>query len=182
MSVELQLQQLGFSPTFYCRANPDIRNGERLFRYPAGLGREASGPRVAVVPYADAEGWIGHFQGGVGELTGLYCGPTSDRLCVVARGEGYLVDAFNPHAYESVPMTRVEQVWRIPGAEALCVVGNTDIAVYGRQGLVWIARDLAADELRVASVTAERITGEVVDDGHVIDTCFVLDARTGERL
>ncbi|HWZ60950.1 MAG TPA: hypothetical protein VNW46_18340 [Gemmatimonadaceae bacterium] len=180
MSVQFQLQQLGFSPTFYCRANPDIRSGERLFRFPAGPARELVGPRVAVVPYADAEAWIGHFAGGVGDLTGLYCGPTSDQLCVVANGEGYLVEVFNPPKYERVQLVRVQQVWRVPGADALCIIGDTDIALYGRRGLIWAARGIAADALRVTSVTAEHITGDIVDDGSVIDKFFVVDARTGE--
>src|SRR4051812_7119545 len=99
--MAVDFDPLGFAPTYRCEeaflppaGGPVIQFvWRRSSRSTASYGTSGLLIRVEV---DEARKWLGLFEIGISGLTGLYCGPTSRHLCVVAHGNAYVLEAKSP--------------------------------------------------------------------------------------
>jgi hypothetical protein len=171
-----------FRRTYECRSLTELPSSERRPRYYyPGASREGGrdGPILEVRP-EHGEPWIGLFAfGAFGSLgvSGLFTTPHAGRLCVVTRGEGYLVAADDPTSWESVKAWPILDVRPVQARGILVFADYTDLMAYGETGLKWRSR-LVTDYLKITEITDRLIRGE----GYVLGregVSFVVDLATG---
>jgi hypothetical protein len=102
------------------------------------------------------------------------------KLCVVAGGQGYIVNVQAPSEYEIVRPNPIMQVLPIVERRMLVFVGYTDLRAYAPLGLVWQTGRISWDGITVAAVTQEHIMGTVWDPPTGRDIDFMVDLDTGK--
>jgi hypothetical protein len=128
--------------------------------------------------------WLGTFA--FGEVTpkgisGIFTTPDPERLCVVSRGEGYIVSAATPTAWESVDATPIIDV-RLIHAQGIIVFANfTELVAYGSTGLKWRTKRLTWDSLKITEATDTFIKGEFWDIRSEATASFIVDLATGRH-
>lgn len=128
------------------------------------------------------ESWLGTFA--FGRLTpngvsGLFTTPDPQRLCVVARGEGYLVSANTPTVWQPILATPIIDVRPIRAQEIIVFADFTELVAYGQSGIKWRTKRLTFDGLKITEVTDTSITGEFWDIRSEAMASFVVDLATG---
>jgi hypothetical protein len=130
-----------------------------------------------------ARSWIGIFAFGKFGKTGvtrIVSMPDLERLCVVARGAGYVVTAAQPESWEPVQAIPVIDVRTIPGAGLVVFANHTEIMAYDRNGVKWRTKRLAWDGLKIVAVSDQRLFGEYEDVRQEAVQRFEVDLATGE--
>jgi hypothetical protein len=130
------------------------------------------------------EPWVGVFA--FGRLTpkgvsGIFTTPDPDRLCVVAKGAGYLVRADDPSAWEPVAANPVIDVRPILRRGLLVFAEHTRLFAYGPTGLAWRTKQLTWDDLVITEVTDDSIRGEFWDVATESAGSFRVRLATGEH-
>ncbi len=126
--------------------------------------------------------WYGTFA--FGQVTpkgisGIFTTPGRDRLCVVSRGEGYIVSAESPTVWEAVPTTPIIDVRPIRAQRIIVFADHTTLIGYGETGIKWKTERLTWDNLRIIEVTDAFIKGEFWDIRSEMVGTFVVDVATG---
>lgn len=129
------------------------------------------------------EPWLGTFA--FGDVTpkgvsGVFTTPDPDQVCVVSRGEGYLVSVSTPTNWKAVLAAPIIDVRSIPARGIIVFADYTTIAAYGQGGLYWKTLRLSWDGLRITEVTDSSIKGEFFDPSGSMET-FVVDLATGSH-
>lgn len=144
--------------------------------------RARDGLLVAVHPNAGAA-WVGRFQFGdirLSQLNAIQSHPNPNILCVIARGNGYLVDSRDPSKWElalGYPITRAIPV---VSCRLLLLANVTTIAAYGPSGLVWESDRLSWDRFSITKIDGWKAWG-AYDDPDGEERTFQLDLSSGER-
>jgi hypothetical protein len=154
------------------------------YYYP-GASQEGGqdGVIVEVLPQG-GQPWLGTFA--FGDITtkgvcGVFAMPQPHRLCVVARGAGYLVRADDPTEWEVVAATPVLDVRPIRTRSMLVFADYTRLTAYGPTGLKWRTKRLTWDDLTITEVTDELIRGEYWDVLTESSSSFCVDLDTGRH-
>ena len=162
------------------------RHGDLPRYYYPGANRQGGrdGLLVEIRPDHTAR-WVGVF--GFGDVstrtvTGVYSMPDPDRICVVARGQGYVVRAAAPELWELVPAVPVTDVVPIPARSLLVFATFTILLAYGDNGVRWRSQRMSSDGLQIRHVSETTIDGSGVDAASGSDTHFSLDLATGRRV
>lgn len=128
--------------------------------------------------------WIGVFAFGdiSGKGTsGLFTTPDPDRLCVISRGVGYLVDANIPEKWEAIRSIPILDVRLIPSHCIIVFANYTELVAYGLKGIVWRTKRLAWDGLKITEVTGSHICGEYEDVQTEQIGTFMVDLSNGSH-
>jgi hypothetical protein len=143
-----------------------------------GLGTHSEGLVVKFFPSGGAP-WIGNFQGGIANYTGVHEHPNQVHLIVVASGQAYIVD----------PESRL-----LRGKIGAAIVNVYEIVhprllVFDHQGIAfealdptgnrWHTRRLSWDGFRSIAVVGGEIRGEAWDPIDSEWRAFVVDLSTG---
>ncbi len=174
-----------FPHRYECRRLTEFPVSESVPRYCyPGASREGGRDGVLVEVRPDGgQAWVGVFAFGrfaqVG-VSGIFATPDADRLCVVTRGEGYVVSASDPSSWERVRATPVTEVRPLQAQGILLLASFTDLFAYGEAGLLWRTERLVLDGLRIREITETFVTGEGDAPGRGTAT-FCVDLRTGAR-
>ena len=112
-------------------------------------------------------------------VTGVFTTPDPQRVCVVAKGAGYLVSASFPTRWEPVNATPIIDVRPISAHGIIVFASFTDLVAYGQSGIKWKTRRLTWDGLRITDITAKSIKGEFWDIRSEAMATFVVDLTTG---
>lgn len=131
-----------------------------------------------------AAAWVGVFAFGEAwrGKTGVYTHPDARSICVVCRGDGYVVRVDQPTRQHEVLAHPVFDVRAIPALGLLVFVDYTELVAYGAAGLVWRSGRLGLDRVRIMDIVADRIHARTNGwDGDIIDVDVVVDARTGRH-
>lgn len=140
----------------------------------------SEGVVISVVP-AVGERWLGNFQYGNEGASGVFAFPNPDVLCVVARGQGYLVNADRPSVFDLVEANPIKQVLSVPERELVVFVDYTMMVAYGTDGLAWRTGHLSWDGLRITSIGSLSIDGFAWDAPAGKEVRFSVNALTGSH-
>jgi hypothetical protein len=105
--------------------------------------------------------------------------PDSERLCVVARGAGYVVTASKPDVWEAVRAIPITDVRAIPAAGLVVFADYTEMLAYGEDGPKWRTKRLAWDGLKILAVGDRTLMGEYLDIRQDAMQRFEVDLATG---
>lgn len=126
--------------------------------------------------------WTGVFAFGVnGNLTTKAVIPlaNSDRVLVVADGDGFVVREQVPGEFEKVRAVPVRSVHVIESHGIVLLADDISLSAYGERGLVWDTGRIAWGDLRVEYVSGDKISCVAFDIRSEKDIQFTVDARTG---
>jgi len=176
------VQNLAVSEWFTCEVLPGLPGtgpAPHQFRR-EGQRTHSEGLVVRVKP-VDGEPWIGNFQYGDGDVyvSGVFVYSSDQFICVVARGQGYLVCGRRPSEYEIVRSYPIRDVRTIPEKSLIVFADYTELSAYGSKGFAWMTKTLSWDGLKITEVTAERITGVAWDAPANKEVGFSVDVTTG---
>jgi len=128
--------------------------------------------------------WMGTFAFGQISPKGfsaVFATPDSERLCVVAKGEGYIVSADDPRQWEMVRANPIIDVRPIPACGIIVFANFTEMVAYGQEGIRWRTKRLAWDDLKITEVSDTFIKGEFWDIRSEAMASFVVDLATGSH-
>lgn len=105
--------------------------------------------------------WEGEFFRSCGDgLDGAYSTPDQDVLCVVAGGEGYLVNVLRPLEFRMIPFGSVESVFQVSSVPAIVFVGSTDVATYGDADEIWTSERISYDGFQNLQLQGNELRGQ----------------------
>jgi hypothetical protein len=147
---------------------------------------EHDGLWLKVTP-ANGRAWIGVFAHGDSSsstFSRVISPPDPSRMCVVARGRAYVVQADEPEVWEQIPLIPVTDVRLIPEERLLVFSDFIRLAAYDGNGLVWQSPRVCWDGLKIVKVTRDTIEGTGYDPTNSIthESRFVVDLKTGRSL
>jgi hypothetical protein len=179
MSIDVDLT---FPHRFECEPIEEVRGGSGPHLYfPKGQRAGQDGVLLRVQrPMADA--WIGLFAfGNVGDdgVSRILSMPDPEKVCVVAKGAGYLVSAHDPNTWESVRAVPIVDVRSIPHAGVVVFATHTDILAYGESGVRWRTGRLAWDRFKIVSIAQDKLVGEYWEIRDEAMQTFEVDLETG---
>jgi len=128
------------------------------------------------------QAWLGTFAFGQVTpkgVTGVYTTPDPRRVCVVSRGEGYLVNATAPTEWEAIRATPIIDVRSILARLLIVFADYTTLFAYGQTGIVWKTKRLTWDSMEITEVTDAFIKGEFWDIRREATANFTVDLATG---
>lgn len=91
--------------------------------------------------------------------SGLYATPSPSMLCVVARGDAYLIDVTKPQAWSVVPRSPVIDVRPIVDRRLLIFATPWELVALGEHGLAWQTPRIAVDGLRLEDDDGNELRG-----------------------
>jgi hypothetical protein len=178
--------RVGFPHVFECRVLHDLPSSGDLVRYYyPGATREGGrdGLNVEVRPHVGAP-WIGTFAFGDLSRTavsGAYALPDPTRICVIARGQGYVVRADDAMLWELVEAVPVMSTLPLPSKRLLVLATFTELLAYGETGIRWRTKRLSSDGLEISGFTETVIQGKCWDATAGAVKTFSVDLATGRH-
>ena len=158
---------------------------EKHFYFPGASekgGRD--GVLLRIIPVRGTS-WVGTFAFGNDipkAVTGVYSCPDPDSLCVISKGEGYLVSATEPTLWQRIDIYPILDVRIMKDVELLLFSDHTKIAAYDPQGHRWTTKDLSWDGIEITDVTTEQVCGLGWDSPMQRDVEFMVDLQTGKHV
>lgn len=126
--------------------------------------------------------WIGVFAFGLLSPKGLNivlsC-PNPRWLCVVARGEGYFVNADEPLQYQAVQAEPVFSAYAVLRHNLLVFSDYLHLVAYGPKGLIWETPRISWDGLRVEEIDENQIRGKAWSSPKRQYVDFAVDLESG---
>lgn len=145
-------------------------------------GRTVDGGVLFEVISAGGNVWCGLAANGPetvgGALSGLYSTPSPTRLCVVARGAAYLVEADGPEGWEVVPDFPVVAVASAVADRRLVLATPQHVLAVDDSGIAWQSSRLAADGIELGGTADGWIAG-IADPSGVESRVFRVNLATG---
>jgi hypothetical protein len=127
-----------------------------------------------LVSPTDKPEWVGRFEIAYGvppAINGVFATPRPDRICVVAGGQGFVIDVGNPKNYELVRCFPINSVAQSPTMNRMAFADFTGLEAWDANGSVWASRSVATDELMIVHINA----GSLVCRGWEPDFTFEID-------
>ena len=172
-----------FAHSYECEQLTETpRTAPPHYYYPGASTQGGRDGILVEVRPQSGQAWLGTFA--FGQVTpkgvsGIFAMPDPERLCVVSGGEGYIVSAATPTAWEAVRATPIIDV-RSVRAQGIIVFANfTELVAYGPAGIKWRTKRLTWDSLKLTEVTDAFIKGEFRDIRSEAIATFVVDLATG---
>ena len=162
------------------------RLDDRVFYVPRPRSRpEHDGLWLKIHP-ENGKSWIGVFAFGYGSppaFSRVLGSPDRDRVCIVSNGAAYIVKADEPEKWEQIPVMPVLEVRLVAEYQFLVFADFSRLAAYGNKGLAWQSPQVCWDELKITTVTSDRIEGTGYDPTNLGEPRpFAVDIRTGRSL
>jgi hypothetical protein len=173
-----------FPRSYECEIVDELPGGElsRHFYYP-GADLTGGGDGVLIRIAAEETGrWFGTFAFGKvaqSTQTTVLSMPDPYKLCVVARGSGYIVSVRDPRQWENVKAVPIIDVRALPRAGLVVFANLTELVAYDAVGLRWRTGRLSWDGMKLTTVTDEKIVGEYWDLRSDQPQTFEVDVATG---
>jgi hypothetical protein len=112
--------------------------------------------------------------------TGVFSMPNPDYICVIAKGNGFLVPVYDPKKYEIIQAVPIIDGRSILDKKMLIFSTFTDIIAYSVQGLLWRTERLAWNDMKIIKVTNDFLVGEFWDLASDRNQTFIVDVLTGK--
>lgn len=110
------------------------------------------GLMVKVTPKVGPPPWIGVFAFGFPNFlarSGVYSCPDPFVICVVSKGQAYLVPTHDPTVCTAVPSIPVCEIMPLSQYGLLLFADNTTVTAVGKQDVAWKTERLVADDLKI---------------------------------
>jgi hypothetical protein len=173
-----------FSHEYECEELAEMPQPEELPHYYYS-GARARGGRDGLLIDLRPEGgarWLGTFAFGriaPRGVSGIFATPNPKRVCVVAKGAGYLVSTSEPTCWEPVSAVPVIDVRPVKTRGIIVFASFIDIVAYGAAGIQWRTQRLTWEDMRITEITDDSITGEFWDFRSEATGRFVVDLASG---
>lgn len=172
-----------FAADYHCEILEELPNrAARQYYFPGGteLGGRG-GVMVSVQPH-DGEEWLGIFA--VGNLSrrgsnAVLSMPHPQQLCVVSRGQGYIVEVTSAREVEVISMEPILGVVPAPASGLLVMHDFSRVRAYGRDGRAWSTPSISWDGIQFLEVTERALHGTAWDSPNNRHVPFVIDLATG---
>jgi hypothetical protein len=150
--------------------------------FPGGSGLGGRGGLIVRVQPHDGEEWLGIFA--LGEISRLGANavlsmPHPRQLCVVARGQGCIVEITPPREIETISMEPILEVLPAPAPGLVLMHDFSRVRAYGRDGLAWSTPAISWDDIQIREVTQHKVHGTAWDSPNNRHVSFVIDLATG---
>lgn len=160
---------------------PGVRSLPHYY-YPGGSTKGGRDGILIKVRPEGGQDWLGTF--GFGQIgptgaLGVFTMPDPHQLCVVAKGQGYLVSADAPTSWDLVRVTPIIEVYPIRAQGIVVFADFTRLVAYGPTGIKWETKRLSWDSLRITEVTDQFIKGEFWHIQSEAMSHFVVDLTNG---
>ncbi len=158
--------------------------GEKHLYFP-GASEEGGHDGVLIRVRPSSASWIGIFAFGYNSpkaITGIYSCPDPGTLCVVAKAQGYLVKANDPHIWEPINAYPILDIRSVISKRLLLFADFTKMSAYGSRGHAWTTSDLSWDGIEIVDVTSEQIKGLAWDSPQQHEVEFLVDVETGKHI
>lgn len=144
----------------HCRELPGLSGvGAHPRQYSAsGSGMHREGYVVEFTPTQGPQ-WVGNFQAGIGHCSDLIEFTNNKSVLVVAKGQGYLVDA-QSGALLAQYECDIDFLQKIPDEDMVIAGTATDFSAYRGAFTIWRTRRISWDGFRNLAVQANELTGE----------------------
>ncbi len=169
-----------FPSDYHVDVDDEMPVGSANHRHFPASGSTSGGLAVSVIP-PDGEPWTGTFAFGqlsARAINGVFTCPSPRHLCVVARGEGYVVNVEDPDKVEQVKAAPIMDVRAVVSRGLLVFADPWEIYAYGEHGLVWRTGRIAVEGLAITEVTEDFIRGDC-DRLYQEGAGFFVDLDTG---
>ena len=160
---------------------PGYPTGE-FYYYPGATRLGGRDGLIVEVNPSTASPWVGVFAFGdvsAGTPNGVFVIPDSTKLCVVVRGQGYVVDVEEPTSWEEIPAIPILQVVQVPSKGLVVFATFTDLIAYCGAGIKWETARLASGGVEITEVTGNVIRGSAWDASVERSVGFTVDLDTG---
>ena len=155
------------------------------FFYPGGTTGGRDGLLVRVRPHAKgASPWLGVFAFGMLSpkgINGLFSCPDPSKLCVIAKGAGYIVDVSNPSICEEMKAEPIFGAWSHREANILVVFDYLRLAAYNADGFAWLTKRLSWDGIQVDTISKTHLSGRGWSSPKGRYVPFVVDLARGRH-
>jgi hypothetical protein len=148
-----------FSKAYDFRINPEMpgdRPASELLFFPKDLGVHGKvGLKVEFIT-ADGTTWVGLFKEGYksGEVvTGVFPTPSETFVCVIAQGQGYVIDVTNPDGWNRISVFPIMSIAESASERCLVFADHTKLGVLSEGGSQWGTDRIASDELRILDLS-----------------------------
>lgn len=143
--------------------------------------RQGMGSRTGVrFSTSQNHDWIGWFYNGdlaLHSITGVFSCPDATKVCVIAQGQGYVVDTQNPLEYEVVSVNPITDVYASVATGQLILADPWSVCAYSIGGLEWTTGDLGMGGLKLIAVEGSLIRAEMDSGGEIKE--ILIDVATG---
>ncbi len=161
-----ELTDFSFERNYRCELLDELPSPERTRRhfFPDFAGGQ-DGLLVLVTP-EDVEPWTGMFAFGKLKAPGIsrvLSWPDAEKVCVISRGAGYIVNVSDPVSWEPVMAVPIIDARAVPSAGLVVFSNLTELVAYGAAGVRWRTKRLAWDGLKIVELTELSIIGEYLD-------------------
>ena len=112
---------------------------------------------------------------------GVWSCPDPAKLCAIAGGYAYIIDADDPIASQQIPLRPVTQVMALPAHGLLLFAGFHHLVALGAEGIAWQTERLSWEGLRLGTVEDDTLHGfgwNLMTDREV---AFTVDLDTGKH-
>jgi len=154
-----------FAGNYHLETDADF-NGNNINYYPSNLASGGKDGMFVRIYNAEGNSWDGLFAFGSFSskgITKIIQSPCSDSFFVVAKGDGYFVNANEPKQWEEIPLVPILDVRCSVEHELTVFVNDTEICAYGSQGLKWFSGRLSWHDLIVKELTSNEVVAEYWD-------------------
>lgn len=172
-----------FAADYRCDVLEELPNrASRQYYFPGGTefgGR--GGVMVSVQPH-EGEEWLGIFA--VGDVSprganAVLSMPHPQQLCVVSRGQGYIVEVTSARELEVISMVPILGVVPAPASGLLVMHDFSRVRAYGRDGRAWSTPAISWDGIQLLEVTERAVHGTAWDSPNDRHVPFVIDLASG---
>jgi hypothetical protein len=172
-----------FPADYHCEVLDELPNrASPRWYFPGGTQVGGRAGLIVGVQPALGDEWVGVFAFGDVSRRGVNAVlsmPNPQQVCVISRGEGYIVDAVSAREIEAISMIPILGVVPAP-AKALWLMHDfSRVRAYGRDGLVWSTPALSWDGIEILEVTDTELRGTAWDSPNHKHVPFAIDLATG---
>ena len=90
-------------------------------------------------------------------MSAVYTHPDARCVCVVSRGDGYIVRVDEPTQWAAIQAHPIFGAVAVPECHLLVFATYSELIAYGADGPMWQTGRLALDELRITGIEGTRI-------------------------
>lgn len=153
-------ESLGFPAVYECSVlDPVPAELGPVHRFRGlGIGEWSGGLTVRIEP-DEGPAWTAQFEYGFDSVEKVCASPSPNHLLVVARGQGYLVQADSPEQWDYIAVNPILDIQRVPDLQILICLDFQDLVAYGPDGLMWRIEHLGLDDVEITNLFPNEIQG-----------------------
>lgn len=160
-------------------------DGREVLYFPNGSTKGGrGGVAIRVVPDGGKE-WYGIFEYGrlsSNGVTGVWTMPRVDQVCVVSRGDGFIVNVSRPQDFSAITARPVLHILTATAVGLLIVADDTGVQAIGKNGLAWESGRVSSDGITDLKLKDGLVVGLGWDSPNQRERPFSVDLTSGRPL